>query len=197
MRRDDPRLCDSRGGIDTAALFPFHARVRKLPLAFLCLAILGCSSARPPIRQVEKIRSLPIALDPAFAFRKIKQYFLDPAALAQRGPIDASVAFEKSYRFYGAVTALDQRQRYGNYYDFFWRAARPAEVTVRFEYRQEKLHALVQAREIRYPNGRGAHESSFAVIGDDFADDGRVIAWRATLIVEGRVVALKRSYLWE
>ena len=98
---------------------------------------------------------------------------------------------------YGAITALDQHQRFGNYFDFFWRARRAADVRVRLEYRQEKLHAFVQAREVHYPRARGHHKTEFAIIGDDFFDDGRVIAWRASLIVDGRIAAVTRSYLWE
>ena len=111
--------------------------------------------------------------------------------------VDASVAFERSYRAYGAITSLDGRQRIGNYYTFFWRSRHSADVTVRFEYRQDKLHALTQAREVSYQQVHGTTRTVFTVIGDDFIDDGRVIAWRATLIVNGRIVAVNRSYLWK
>ncbi len=110
---------------------------------------------------------------------------------------DASLMFERQYRLFGAVTKLDRRERYGNYFDFFWRARRPADVAVRFEYRQEKLHAHVQAQEISYANARGNHKTEFKVVGDDYFDDGRVIAWRCLLIENGRIVAENRSYLWE
>jgi hypothetical protein len=110
---------------------------------------------------------------------------------------DASIMFERQYRLFGAVTKLDRRQRFGDYFDFFWRAKRPASVTVRLEYRQEKLHAHVQAQEISYSNGRGTHKTEFKVIGDDYFDDGRVIAWRCLLIENGKIVAQNRSYLWE
>ena len=98
---------------------------------------------------------------------------------------------------FDAITGLDQHGRYGNYYDFFWRAQRQADVRVRLEYKQEKLHALIQAREATYPQAHGHYHTQFAIIGDDYFDDGRVTAWRATLIVNGRIVAAKRSYLWE
>ena len=142
-------------------------------------------------------KPLPIALDRVFSFRKIIQFFFDPAAKAASGEADASVNFERSYRAYGAITSLDVRQRLGNYYTIFWRARRRADVTVRFEYRQEKLHALAQAREVIYPDAHGTNKTLFAIVGDDFSNDGRVIAWRASLIVDGRIVATKRSYLWE
>jgi len=110
---------------------------------------------------------------------------------------EASITFESRYRNFGAVTKLDENQRSGDYFDFFWRAKRNADITVRFEYQQEKLHAFTQAREIRCPDARGSHQTEFAIIGDDYIDDGRVIAWRCLLIEKGRVVAEKRSYLWK
>jgi hypothetical protein len=185
------------GAIDSGALFPFHARVVRILLAVFCLVLASCVGTPPKSHQVEKPQPLPIALDQEFEFRKVGQYFLDPLAPRLTGQVDASVSFERGYRMYGAITALDQHQRFGNYYAFFWVARRPADVRVRLEYRQEKLHAFVQAREVRYPHGRGHHKTEFAIIGDDFYDDGRVIAWRASLIVDGRIVATTRSYLWE
>lgn len=110
---------------------------------------------------------------------------------------DAAIMFERQYRLFGAVTKLDLRQRYGDYFDFFWRAKRPADVTVRLEYRQEKLHAHVQAQEISYGLVQGNRKTEFRVVGDDFFDDGRVIAWRCLLIENGKIVAENRSYLWE
>ena len=71
------------------------------------------------------------------------------------------------------------------------------EFEVRLEYRQEKLHAHVQAQEASYPDARGSYRTEFKVVGDDFFDDGRVIAWRCCLIENGRIVAEKHSYMWE
>ena len=169
----------------------------RIPLALYFLLLASCASPPPKPYQVEKPKPLPVALERDFEFRKVKQYFLDPMARPLIGQVDASVTFERGYRMFGAITALDQHQRFGNYFDFFWVARRTADVRVRLEYRQEKLHAFVQAREVEYPRARGHHKTEFAIIGDDFYDDGRVIAWRASLIVNGRIVAMRRSYLWE
>jgi hypothetical protein len=167
-----------------------------------------------------KVKPLPVALDRDFEFRKTKLYFLNDKPLTQKGlrtaagskpgklgsttPSsksatiqDASITFERQYRLFGAVTGLDQHQRFGDYFDFFWRAKRAADLTVRLEYRQEKLHSFVQAQEISYPNARGNHKTEFKVVGDDYFDDGRVIAWRCLLIENGRIVAENRSYMWE
>src|SRR5207244_13326246 len=78
---------------------------------------------------------------------------------------DASIRFERQYRLFGAVTKLDQRERIGNYFDFFWHARRAADLTVRLEYRQEKLHAHVQAQEISYSNVGGSHTTDVEVVG--------------------------------
>ncbi len=140
----------------------------RILLACLCLALASCSSTIPKPYQVTNLKPLPVALDPNFELLKTEEYFLDPTAKPLTGQTDASVAFERGYRMYGAVTALDQRQRYGTYFDFFWRARRTADVRVRLEYRQEKLHAFVQAREVHYLHVRGHHRTEFAIIGDDF-----------------------------
>jgi hypothetical protein len=193
-------------------------------LALSSLTVVASSQAareRVEPRVVEKISPLPVALSNDFEFRKTKLFFLSdrPPKPGQAGGArqttstlggksnspsqktatmqDAPITFERQYRLFGAVTALDQRQRFGNYLDFYWRAKRPSDVTVRLEYRQEKLHEHVQAQEISYRNVRGTHKTEFKVIGDDYLDDGRVIAWRCLLIENGRIVAENRSFMWE
>ena len=188
----------------------------------LILLVLGASSQgarREEPRIVEKVTPLPVAVDKDFEFRKTKLFLISekPSTAGQRtrqttstlgakstSPNqktatlqDVPITFERQYRMFGAVSGLDQRQRFGNYFDFFWRAKRPSDVTVRLEYRQEKLHEHVQAQEITYRNVRGTHKTEFKVIGDDYFDDGRVTAWRCLLIANGQIVAENRSYMWE
>ena len=195
----------------------------KSGIAFFGFILALSASGKPPLEEpriVEKVTPLPMAFDKDFEFRKTKLFFL-----SERGPKasdvnqrqttstlhsksnspsqktatlqDAPITFERQYRLFGAVTGLDQRQRFGNYFDFFWRAKRPSDITVRLEYRQEKLHEHVQGQEITYRNVRGTHKTEFKVIGDDYFDDGRVIAWRCLLIANGRIVAENRSFMWE
>jgi hypothetical protein len=199
----------------------------NFPGAVFVLGLLISAGSTLDAREREEPRivptttPLPIALDKNFQFRKTKLLFLSDKAPNQAASgrqttstlnkkssstspnqktatlQDAPITFERQYRLFGAVTALDQRQRFGNYFDFFWRAKRPSDVTVRLEYRQEKLHDHVQAQEITYYNVHGTHKTEFKVIGDDYLDDGRVIAWRCLLINSGRIVAENRSFLWE
>jgi hypothetical protein len=203
----------------------FIGRVRLVSALFALSSLtiaVSSQAARERVepRIVEKISPLPVALSNDFEFRKTKLFFLSDkppkpgegsrktssslGGKSNNSPSqktatmqDAPITFERQYRLFGAVTALDQRQRFGNYLDFYWRAKRPSDVTVRLEYRQEKLHEHVQAQEISYRNVRGTHKTEFKVIGDDYFDDGRVIAWRCLLIENGRVVAENRSFMWQ
>src|SRR2546423_10435979 len=118
---------------------------------------------RPQPRVIERVIPLPIALSDDFEFRKTKLYLLTETVPGQEksstdqtaqsatkgGKLsgtapssktttvqDASIRFERQYRLFGAVTKLDQRERFGNYFDFFWKARRAANLTMRLEYRQ-------------------------------------------------------------
>jgi hypothetical protein len=193
----------------------FHYLVKRaLMVALFLLKPVLCASAADEPRLLAKVNPLPVALSDDFEFRKAKLFSLGTAPTSETRAMgkrfsgrsgnrataavaEASISFESRYRLYGTVTALDQRERAGNYFDFFWRAKRDADITVRFEYRQELLRSFVQAREIRYPNGRGHHKTEFAIIGNDFLDDGRVTAWRCLLVENGSIVGEKRSYLWK
>ncbi|MFL6588580.1 MAG: hypothetical protein ACJ8M4_00235 [Chthoniobacterales bacterium] len=162
---------------------------------------------------VTKVTPLPVALNDNFQFRKTKLFELTATppkskkSLSQAlssnpnrptaGIAEASLGFERSYRLHGAISQADKNQRYGNYFDFFWRVKKPADVTVRLEYRQEQLRSFVQAREISYTGVTGNVKTEFAIIGDDYLQDGRVTAWRCLLVQNGKIVAENRSYLWE
>jgi hypothetical protein len=212
-----------RGSSLTPDLKPGFIRRVRFAAALFALGSLAIAASGQAAREraepriVEKVTPLPVALDKDFEFRKTKLFYLSEIAPTQHARQessslksksnspsqktatlqDAPITFERQYRLFGAITGLDQRQRFGNYFDFFWRAKRPSDVTVRLEYRQEKLHEHVQAQEISYRNVRGTHKTEFKVIGDDYFDDGRVIAWRCLLIENGRIVAENRSFMWE
>jgi hypothetical protein len=198
----------------------------RLLIAWLALIPLangfGRSAEQP--RLLDRVVPLPAALSDDFHFRKTKLFLLTEeipgqekntgkqtsAGTGKGGKLsstapssktttvqDASIRFERQYRLFGAVTKLDQRERMGNYFDFFWKARRPADLTVRLEYKQEKLHAHIQAQEVSCPNARGNHKTEFKVVGDDYFDDGRVTAWRCLIIENGTIVAETHSYMWE
>ncbi|HEX4631648.1 MAG TPA: hypothetical protein VH188_11865 [Chthoniobacterales bacterium] len=188
--------------------------MKVFSIFILVLSLAGHLLAAPQVKILTKVDQLPVALNDDFQFRKTKLFYLDPnppkarkslsQSMASNNPnnptagiAEASLGFERTYRLYGAISNADKYLRYGNYLDFFWRVKRPANVTVRLEYRQEKLRSFVQAREISYPNAKGNNKTEFTLIGDDYFHDGRVTAWRCLLIENGKIVAENRSYLWE
>lgn len=166
---------------------------RLIPtLVSLALAAAGLRADSP--RPIDKPRVLPLALDDAFQFRKTKLFLNDPYRF--RPSSDPMISFERQRVNFGAVNNYDRQQRYGHYLTFFWRAARKADLTLRLEYRQGNLGSHVQAQELFYKDVKGSVISDFKVIGDDYRDDGKITAWRALLIENGRVVGLNQSFLW-
>ena len=173
-------------------------------LAAWCLLPLPTVRAevQPPVVLLGRANVLPLALEPTvFQFRKMTSFFLEsPEVTGTRGAAtqnQESIYFERQHLLYGAISGSDTRDRYGDYYTFFWRAAQRANLTVRLEYRQQKLGGMVQAREVNYPDVLGGHATRFTVNGDDYLEQGRVSAWRVLLIKDHQViVALSQSYLW-
>ena len=172
---------------------------RPFLIVCLFLAILGGGCAgpvcQPPPRLLHKANVLPLALDDRFSFRKTK-LFLHDRILEKKATTDLMIAFERERLGYGAVASDEIAAREGHYFDFWWRAERRANLTVRLEYQQQNLGAYIQAQEIDVPNALGTVETKFNVIGDRYHMDGRVISWRALLIENGKVVALTQSFLW-
>jgi hypothetical protein len=168
--------------------------MKRLFLPLLAAVGLVSAACGEPARLLEKANVLPLALDDAFQFRKTKLFHNDPTYF--KSSIDDMISFERKRVNFGAVSNYDRQQRYGHYFTFFWRADRKSDVTVRLEYRQENLGSHVQAREKHYTGAKGTMKSEFAVIGDDYREDGRITAWRAVIIENGKIVALNQSFLW-
>ncbi len=106
---------------------------------------------------------------------------------------------EKSRRLRGAVSLEERRQRLGQYYTLIWHDAGEAEngpVQLIFQYQQGATASLVKRMTRDYPAETTHGKAEFAIIGDDFFKNGRVLTWKATLLRGGREVASEQSYLW-
>ncbi len=168
--------------------------MQRLFVQALALLLTATALFAEPAQLLPKASVFPLAIDDAIKFRKTKIFVNDPELW--KPTQDPMLNFERQRINFGAVTQYDRLQRYGHYYTFSWRADRAADLTLRFEYRQDRLGAFVQAQERTYPGAKGSITSKFAVIGDDYTNDGRVTSWRAILIENGKIVALNQSYLW-
>jgi len=165
-----------------------------LGLVLLSLAFSSCATPPGPATKLEKANVLPLALNDHFQIRKTIRYFNEskPGVTTLSEPIQ----FERSRMNWGLIDSYDFSSSYGNYFTFFWRTSQQADVTIRLEYRQAALGNYVMAQERYYPSAKGSYRSPFNIIGDEYAEFGRVTSWRVLLIVEGRIVALKQSYMW-
>jgi hypothetical protein len=161
-------------------------------------AVSKSSSARvaPSVNPTSAAVILPLALDDAYEIEKVFTVLIDPEVT---GKIDTPwLRIERDRRYFGAINEFERRLRDGHTYTVRWKAnaKSSSDITVRFEYRQQKLGSHVQAQEVRYPAASGSMRTEFAVQGDDYHQDGQVTAWRMLLIEQGRVVGLQQSFLW-
>jgi hypothetical protein len=166
---------------------------RFLSPAFALLLLCGSIQGQAP-QLLPKANVLPLQLDDAVQFRKMTVFNNDPNTW--KATQSEMLNFERQRANFGAVSGFDREQRYGTFYTFFWRTKRPADLKLRFEYRQEQLGNFVQAQELIYPGAKGNFTSKFSVTGDSYRHDGKVTAWRAILIEGNKIVALNQSYLW-
>ncbi|MBE2180781.1 MAG: hypothetical protein IAE97_09945 [Chthoniobacterales bacterium] len=164
-------------------------------LLLAALLLCSCVTPSPPAMEIPEAKVLPLALDEDFQFRKTRRFINQPETFENTQ--NPAIQFERSRVNYGALTLEEQKQREGTYFDFFWRARRPADITVRFEYRQAKLGNDVRAQETFIPQAHGTIKTTFNVIGDAYLWDGPVTAWRCLLIENNRIVGFTQSYLWK
>lgn len=166
---------------------------RLLSLLVILLPAVASFAAEKP-RSLDKAIVLPLALDDAFQFRKTIAFLNDPEL--EKPSFDQMINFERQRIDFGAINGYERRLRFGHYYQFFWRSKKSADLTVRFEFRQQNLGAYVQAKELFYANAEGSYKSEFQVIGDNYLDDGKVTGWRVVMIENGKIVGLTQSFLW-
>ncbi len=99
---------------------------------------------------IESANVLPEAISDDFEFRKF-EIFRNAPIVPGATPIptkDLMVDFERKHRLWGALLAADVSAKTGQYFTFFWRAKRSANVTIRLEYRQANLKNYVQGQGI-------------------------------------------------
>ena len=192
--------------VDTVCLssLEYASLMRFIPLALAVAVSLFASFSNTEaskantaaVKPVPVAAPLPLALDDSFQVEKVFSVLVDPAVT---GAVSSTwLQMESARRYFGAINSFEQRLRDGHSYTIHWRV-RPAaknDVTVRFEYRQQKLGSHVQTKDATYSKASGSMQTEFTVQGDEYQQDGSVTAWRVLLIQAGRVVGLQQSFLW-
>ena len=103
---------------------------------------------------------------------------------------------EQMYRLKGAVTLEERRERLGDYYTVTWKAIKTRPTRVVMDYQQAATGAKVLQQSVDLTEGSTGGKVEFAVIGSDYNNGGRVLAWRIRLMQGSSTIAEKRSYLW-
>ena len=128
---------------------------------------------------------------------KVNYHYLTDDAENQKS-LDPMVRFERRHLLHGANTLREQQARYGSYFTVFWNAAdRSRPVTIRFEYRLQKTGPTVKSIDREVLDIKRKNTVKFSVIGDAFANGGKVSAWRATVLRDGEALTTYESFLWD
>ncbi len=106
---------------------------------------------------------------------------------------------EKLRRLYGAVSLEERKGRLGQYYTALWSAPESVgqEKEIILQYQQGGSGSLIKTMKRALPASSAEGKEEFAVIGDDYFDNGRVLTWKMDLVVGGQTISSKQSYLWE
>jgi hypothetical protein len=113
---------------------------------------------------------------------------------------DPMVRNEKLRRLHGAISMEERGQRLGQYYTVQWEDPEGAGAGVPevvFEYQQGGSASRIKRLVRRFQPADAAGVAEFAIIGDDYFRNGRVLTWRVTLRRGTRVLATRQSYLWQ
>lgn len=107
---------------------------------------------------------------------------------------------EKERHLRGAVSMEERRARLGQYYTLVWddpEGVGQGDARLVFQYQQGASASRVKQMVRDFPASDSQGVTEFAVIGEDYFKNGRVLAWKASLQRGSRVIATRQSYLWQ
>lgn len=128
----------------------------------------------------------------------VKQFQLRDQATATTS--EPMVKMEKLRRLHGAVSMEERRNKLGQYYTVVWSdptGAGQGEVTLTFLYQQGATGSRIKRMTKVFPPPDTEGAAEFVVIGDDYFQGGKVLAWKATLSRGTKELANRQSYLWQ
>jgi hypothetical protein len=125
----------------------------------------------------------------------VKQYHLREDMFDQN--VDLMARGEVQRLLHGAVTVEERRQKIGQYYQVIWNQPGQASssLEVVFEYLQAGSGSMVKRLVQRAPF-HDRIDASFSIVGNDYRQNGRVLAWKVTIKEGGKTLASKQSYMW-
>jgi hypothetical protein len=135
---------------------------------------------------------LPLEINDNFSFAKSNRP-ISPESVARKRKVNQSTLSAPGWS--GAVDRYQIEQRVATTTPFSG-ALGAGRCHHPLEYRQAALGNYVMATERYYPQAKGSYKSEFTTAGDEHLEYGRITSWRVLLIVDGRIVAFRQSFMW-
>lgn len=168
-----------------AMKFSIKSVVRMLAIAGVSLIALNSCQSTPDTDVAES------------AITKVDYFHLKNAG-EMRESQDPMIYTEAAYYLHGALTNVERAARVGNYYTVYWKTEdEVSPVSIQFQYRQSSTGSAVKMQEQTYTTHKGKGSTKFNVLGQDYRQDGRVIAWKATATQNGVEIGSQASFLWK
>jgi hypothetical protein len=151
--------------------------MKFLPVPAICLVLAACSAPLEPLT--------------------VKQFTLRDQEMD--GGSDPMVRNEKLRRLHGAVSLEERKQRLGQYYTVLWYDPKTVGFQREIVFRYQQGGSASRIKEMRrtIPAGTSEGKEEFSIIGDNYFNNGRVLAWKIDFTAGGQTIASKQSYLWE
>ena len=128
----------------------------------------------------------------------VKQFSLRDQKLNSKD--EPMIRMEKERRLRGAVSMAERKERLGQYYTFIWSdpdGVGKGPVEIIFQYQQGATASRVKRMVKSFPAAETKGIAEFAVIGKNYFENGKVLAWKATAQRGGKTFATQKSYLWD
>jgi hypothetical protein len=112
---------------------------------------------------------------------------------------DPFIQNEKLGLLYGAVSLEERKDRLGQYYKVLWHDPTTAGSNreIIFRYQQGGSGSRIKEMRRTIPSELVEGKEEFSIIGDNYFENGRILAWKIDFTVNGKTIASKQSYLWE
>lgn len=123
----------------------------------------------------------------------VEQYHLRERMFSEN---ENQMAHGEVQRFlHGSISIAERKQKIGEYYHITWDKAPAEALQVVFAYQQAATGSKI-IRETRKIQGPKINEY-FAVAGESYQKKGRVLAWKFSVLKNGKELASKQSYMWQ
>lgn len=171
-----------------------------LLFAFLLSSCSTNSSAPTEVESASNVTPSSSFQAKGFKIERVKIDVLSSLEKRSRNAnVDPMISFNQRRRLHGAVSNEERAQRYGQYFTVDWESLpkTAGTATLEFSYRQQNTAAELHQKQRIVQIKGGEQFTEFAVVGEEFKENGLVTSWQLRIFVEDELVASQSSFLWD